>query len=86
MTFNNQTAAQLLAMCNDIGEASYIDSQIAAALLETLWDLPAGEAIAARLEERFGVPVQPSMTGTHDSPTGIHKVWTLESYTAIRKR
>ena len=28
MSFNNQRAAQLLAICNDIGEASYLESQV----------------------------------------------------------
>ena len=38
--FKDQLAAQRLAMCNDIGEAAYTDSLIAAALYEHLARLP----------------------------------------------
>ena len=38
--FRDQLAAQRLAMCNDIGEAAYTDSLIAAALYEHLARLP----------------------------------------------
>lgn len=34
--FDNQLAAQHLAMCNDIGEAAYVDSLVASALVEHL--------------------------------------------------
>lgn len=34
--FNDQKAAQRLAMCNDIGEAAYVDSLVAAALVDHL--------------------------------------------------
>ena len=57
MSFRDQTAAQRLAMCNDIGEASYVDSLVAAALLRTLLRLPQGARLAARLEERYKVPL-----------------------------
>jgi hypothetical protein len=36
MSFSDQAAALRLAMCDDIGEASYVDSLVAAALVEAL--------------------------------------------------
>jgi hypothetical protein len=38
--FNDQAAAQALAICNDIGEASYVDSLIAAAMIIRIKALP----------------------------------------------
>lgn len=58
MSFRDQVAAQRLAMCNDIGEASYVDSLVAAALLRTLARLPDGERIMARVEERYKIPLE----------------------------
>ena len=55
MSFDNQSAAQRLAMCNDIGEAAYVDSLIAAAMVDTLRSLPTGGAIMGRLHDRYGV-------------------------------
>ena len=63
-SFSDQLAAQRLAMCNDIGEASYIDSFIAASLLQVLRELPSFPAIDERLKLRFKFPLAPSMTGT----------------------
>lgn len=40
-------------MCNDIGEASYVDSLVAAAFLETARRLPSAPAILQRLRERY---------------------------------
>lgn len=58
MSFRDQVAAQRLAMCNDIGEASYVDSLVAAALLRALLRLPQADTLAARLEDRYKVPLQ----------------------------
>ena len=49
-------------MCNDIGEAAYVDSLVAAALLDAIARLPSGPAIRRRLSERYGVPWAPSLT------------------------
>jgi len=62
-SFSDQLAAQRLAMCNDIGEASYIDSFIAAAMLEVFSKLPSFPAIDERLKTRFKISFGPSMTG-----------------------
>lgn len=62
-SFSDQLAAQRLAMCNDIGEASYIDSFIAAALLQVLRELPSFPAIHERLKLRLKIALDPSMTG-----------------------
>lgn len=62
-SFNDQLAAQRLAMCNDIGEASYVDSLIAAAMLDTFSALPSEAAILQRLEQRYGIGFLPDMTG-----------------------
>lgn len=52
-SFDDQIAAQRLAMCNDIGEAAYVDSLIAAALIVRAKQLPSSRAIAARMEKRY---------------------------------
>jgi ribosome biogenesis GTPase A len=51
-SFNNQVAAQRLAMCNDIGQASYIDSLIAAAMIIRFKQLPSARRICRRMGER----------------------------------
>lgn len=51
--FDDQIAAQRLAMCNDIGEAAYVDSLVAAALLVRVKRLPAAKTLAARLRRRY---------------------------------
>ena len=61
--FDDQVAAQRLAMCNDIGEASYVDSLIGAALVERLVQLPASQALRDTLERRLRVKYAPGMTG-----------------------
>lgn len=38
--FDNQVAASKLAMCNDIGEAAYVDSLVAAKMIEMVRFLP----------------------------------------------
>jgi ribosome biogenesis GTPase A len=38
--FDDQLAASRLAMCNDIGEAAYVDSLIAAKMVEMMRLLP----------------------------------------------
>ena len=58
MSFKNQNAAQKLAMCNDIGEASYVASLVAAALLSTFDRLPRGNDILDNVERRYGIPIQ----------------------------
>ena len=62
-SFSDQLAAQRLAMCNDIGEASYVDSFIAAALLEVFRELPAFAAINERLKQRFSTFLQADLSG-----------------------
>ena len=49
-------------MCNDIGEAAYVDSLVAAALLDAAAGLPTGAAIRRRLGARYGVPWAPSLS------------------------
>ncbi|EFJ40589.1 hypothetical protein VOLCADRAFT_32516, partial [Volvox carteri f. nagariensis] len=46
-SFRDQLAAQRLAMCNDIGEAAYLASAVAAALVLRIKQLAAGESAAA---------------------------------------
>lgn len=52
-SFNDQISAQRLAMCNDIGEASYVDSLIAAALLVRCKRLPGWRQIARAMTTRY---------------------------------
>ena len=58
MSFKNQNAAQKLAMCNDIGEASYVASMVSAALLATLDRHPRGDKILDSVERRYGIPIE----------------------------
>ena len=62
-SFSDQLAAQRLAMCNDIGEASYEDSCIAAALLQVFRGLLTFPAINERLKQRFKILLEADMTG-----------------------
>ena len=69
MSFDNQTTAQRLAMCNDIGEAAYVDSLIAAALFVTLRQLPSSAAVMEGLQQRYGV--DPEVGGFCSVTVGI---------------
>lgn len=60
MSLRDQVSAQRLAMCNDIGEASYVASMVAAALLGTLASLPSAEIILQHVAKRYGVPIRGS--------------------------
>lgn len=55
MSFKDQIAAQRLAICNDIGEASYVASSVATVLLKTMKSLPGGKGgeILHRVEQRY---------------------------------
>lgn len=53
---NDQAAATHLAICNDIGEASYVEEAVAAGLLDAIRQLPDADAILKRMEKRYGVP------------------------------
>ncbi len=68
VTFSDQRAAQRLAMCNDIGEAAYVDSLVAAALLDAAAGLPTGAAIRRRLGDRYGVPWAPGLSSAPPLP------------------
>ncbi len=63
LSFTDQIAAQRLAVCNDIGEASYVDSLIAAALLECLRTLPHSQVAMDKLKERLQIDFVDSMSG-----------------------
>jgi ribosome biogenesis GTP-binding protein YlqF len=54
-SMNNQDAAGKLAICNDIGEASYIASSVAVCLLSQLPSLPGAKKIVRKVEERYQV-------------------------------
>ena len=63
MSFDDQRAAELLAICNDIGEAAYLDSQVAACLIEIVRRLPSKQSTLPRLAARYGFELEDSMTG-----------------------
>ena len=63
MSFNDQIAAERLAICNDIGEAAYVDSSVAAVLLERVRCLPTFDSIRAKLTKRLLLPFDDSHTG-----------------------
>lgn len=50
--FKDQAAAQRLAMCNDIGQAAYLDSAIAEQLIAELVSLN-NPKVLNRIEERY---------------------------------
>jgi len=52
MGLRNQTVAQRLAVCNDIGEAAYTASLVAAGMVDSVLQLPTGDAIACSFSER----------------------------------
>ena len=55
MRLADQDAAVRLAICNDIGQASYTTSLVAAAFVDLLRDQPAGRQRLAALEQRYRV-------------------------------
>ncbi|KAL3159957.1 hypothetical protein ABBQ38_010345 [Trebouxia sp. C0009 RCD-2024] len=63
MSFNDQIAAERLAICNDIGEAAYVDSSVAAVLLERVRCLPTFDTIREKLTQRLLLPFDDSHTG-----------------------
>lgn len=63
MSFNDQIAAERLAICNDIGEAAYVDSSVAAVLLERVRCLPTFDSIRAKLTKRLLLPFDDLHTG-----------------------
>lgn len=62
-SFTDQLAAQRLAVCNDIGEASYVDSLIAASMLDTFTALPAARSLRRKLKQRYDVEFSEDLTG-----------------------
>lgn len=53
--FRDQTAAQRLAMCDDIGEAAYIKSAIAASFILRCRELPHNRKVLERIKQRYGI-------------------------------
>ena len=60
---HDQRAASRLAMANDIGEASYIASSMAAAMIEELKRLPTWKSIRPGIIKRFKEERVDDMTG-----------------------
>lgn len=63
MNFGDQIAAERLAICNDIGEAAYVKSSVAAVLIERIFALPSQDLILQKLQKRLGVACDLSKTG-----------------------
>lgn len=57
-SLEDQRAAQNLAICNDIGKASYLESTIASLFIERIRELPSSEAIMRALEERYKISAE----------------------------
>lgn len=51
----DQVAAARLAMCNDIGEAAYVTSLVAAAFIDTVLALPCAPQFKKKLEARYKI-------------------------------
>lgn len=67
--FGDQVAAQRLAICNDIGEAAYVDSIIAAAFIMRCRLLPDSNRILQKLEARY--KVDPRAGSAEDFVQGV---------------
>lgn len=52
MSLKNQAVAQRLAVCNDIGEAAYVASLVAAGMVDSMLQTPTGPAIAEAFTQR----------------------------------
>lgn len=63
MNFGDQVAAERLAICNDIGEAAYVKSSVAAVLIERIQALPSQNLILQKLEKRMKFECDLSKTG-----------------------
>lgn len=63
MSFNDQIAAERLAICNDIGEAAYVNSSVAAVLMERIRCLPTFNAIQQKINRRLLLPFDKAHTG-----------------------
>lgn len=57
-SLEDQTAAQNLAICNDIGKASYLESIIAGVFVERVKRLPKSRDILAELERRYKISAE----------------------------
>lgn len=63
MNFTNQIAAERLAICNDIGEAAYVSSSVAAVLMERIRCLPSQDAIQRKVVQRLRLAFEDTQTG-----------------------
>lgn len=63
MNFGDQVAAERLAICNDIGEAAYVKSSVAAVLIERIRTLPSQDLILQKVEKQLGYVCDSSQTG-----------------------
>jgi hypothetical protein len=82
----DQGAAQKLAMCNDIGEAAYVDSLVAAELVEMLRELPSASRSLSKLAFRYGISLRPAVTGGLLCPfANLSLGWALCSYYHLDK-
>jgi ribosome biogenesis GTP-binding protein YlqF len=54
-SLKDQSAAAKLAICNDIGEASYVNSSVAAAFLIMVQQLPVAQKVKARIQQRYSI-------------------------------
>ena len=63
LSFNDQIAAERLAICNDIGEAAYVNSSVAAVLLERIRCLPSHDSIQHKIKKRLLLDFDKAHTG-----------------------
>lgn len=69
MHAGRQEAAEALAMCNDIGSSSYVESAVGASFVRLVPGLPNAAAVLSRMEARYG------LSPTAGSPEDF--VWAL---------
>ncbi|KAL6758082.1 P-loop containing nucleoside triphosphate hydrolase protein [Haematococcus lacustris] len=69
--FNDQIAAQRLAICNDIGEAAYVDSIVAAALVQRCRLLPQPSRSRAMAALRARYSLDPEQGSAEEFVVGV---------------
>ena len=53
----DQSAAERLAVCNDIADTAYVQSAVAAAYIDLIQTLPESSKIIDRVQKRYGLRV-----------------------------
>jgi len=85
MRQEDQFAAQKLAMCNEIGEASYMSSVIAEELIALL-NYTHGDKFMSKLEDRYSIAVPQTREGIPEYIEGVANKTTSGDIETVGKR